>query len=65
MTEARERAARRLAAIILVDLDIEIEPAKLVQLLHDRWGRIAPLAHTIHSKSDETKPAPAANVGNT
>jgi hypothetical protein len=56
MTDEATRAERKLAALILTKLDVDIDPAKLREFIKSEWRTIAPLAHIVHSAPDYTKP---------
>lgn len=43
------RAAIQLAHLLSKDLDVQINPKKLADLIGDKWARISTLAHTVHN----------------
>lgn len=49
------RAEKKLAALLLVEADLAIEPEQVRALIREHWGTIAPLAHIIHEGPDYTK----------
>ncbi len=49
------RAERKLAALLLTQLDVDVEPAKVRAFIRQNWSTIAPLAHIVHSAPDYTK----------
>lgn len=53
-TEAA-RAEKKLAALLMVELDVSVEPAALRGFIKAKWQTIAPLAHIIHEAPDFTK----------
>jgi hypothetical protein len=55
MTDEATRAERKLAALLLTKLDIDVEPAKLRGFIKSEWQNIAPLAHIVHEAPDYTK----------
>lgn len=52
------RASRKLLALILVELDVDLDPTTLRRFIQGNWSKIAPLAHIIHGETDTTKPPP-------
>lgn len=58
MSEAL-RARRKLAALILTKLDVDIDPDKLARFVKEEWQTIAPLAHIVHAEPDYTKSPPS------
>lgn len=62
MTDEATRAERKLAALILTRLDVDIEPARLREFIKNEWRTIAPLAHIVHAAPDYTKAAPDYSV---
>lgn len=55
MTDEATRAERKLAALLLTKLDIDVEPTKLRGFIKSEWQNIAPLAHIVHEAPDYTK----------
>lgn len=49
------RAEKKLAALLLVEADLAIEPEQVRALIRKHWATIAPLAHIIHEAPDYTK----------
>lgn len=43
-------AERKLAALILLETDIEVSPGTLGAFIRQNWERLAPLAHIIHGR---------------
>lgn len=64
MTDEATRAERKLAALLLTKLDIDVEPARLRAFIKDEWGTIAPLSHIVHSAPDYTKSQQTTRLGN-
>jgi hypothetical protein len=58
VTDEATRAERKLAALVLTELDIDIEPAKLRDFVRKHWRTLAPLAHVVHEAPDYTKSSP-------
>lgn len=54
-TDEATRAERKLAALILTKLDVDIDPARIREFIKTEWRVIAPLAHIVHSAPDYTK----------
>lgn len=55
MTDEATRAEKKLAALVLVELDVSIEPAAIRGFIRKNWRTIAPLAHIVHAAPDYTK----------
>jgi hypothetical protein len=55
---ANHLAENKLAGLIALELDVIISGQTLGVFIRDNWARIAPLAHLIHGRTDDTKPAP-------
>lgn len=54
-TDEATRAEKKLAALLLIEADVTIEPAELRRFIKSHWQTIAPLAHIIHAAPDYTK----------
>lgn len=55
MTDEAARAERKLAALLLTELDVDVPPEKLRAFIKSKWATIAPLAHIVHAAPDYTK----------
>lgn len=55
MSDEATRAERKLAALMLTKLDVDVEPGKLRAFIKSEWSTIAPLAHIVHAAPDYTK----------
>lgn len=55
MSDEATRAERKLAALLLTKLDVDVEPSKLRAFIKSEWSTIAPLAHIVHAAPDYTK----------
>jgi hypothetical protein len=49
------RAAAHMAHLLFADLEIDLRPSQIEDFIQKRWARIAPLAHAIHGRPDDTK----------
>jgi hypothetical protein len=56
--EIRARAERKLAALLMLNADMEIDPAGLGVFIRANWDKLAPLAHLVHDRLDNTKDGP-------
>jgi hypothetical protein len=65
MTDEATRAERKLAALLLTKLDIDVEPAKLRGFIKSEWQNIAPLAHIVHEAPDYTKLGTTSRLNDT
>jgi hypothetical protein len=61
-----DKAERKLAAMLLLECDIDIAPGTLGAFIRQNWSTVAPLAHIIHGRKrgvqDNTKPSPGGGV---
>lgn len=55
-------AAKKLAGLIALELDFVVSDETLKAFIQQNWERIAPLAHLIHEKPDQTKAAYLASA---
>jgi hypothetical protein len=55
MADEAKRAERKLAALLLTKLDIDVPPEKVRNFIKSEWATIAPLAHIVHAAPDYTK----------
>lgn len=58
----QDKAERKLAALLLIECDIDIPPGTLGAFIRQNWTQVAPWAHLIHGRdkgvSDNSKPNP-------
>lgn len=52
---AADKAATKIAAMLLADLDIEVTAYQVERFIKMRWDKMAPLAHIVHEAPDRTK----------
>ncbi len=64
MADEATRAEKKLAALLLVHLDVSVEPAAIRNFIKAHWATIAPLAHIVHAAPDYTKSGTAQTSGN-
>lgn len=59
-------AERKLAALILLETDVDIASGDLGAFIREHWDRVAPLAHLIHGRDkgvpDTSKATTRANA---
>lgn len=48
--ENQRRAERKLAALLLIHADLEVDPDGLGVFIRENWAKISPLAHIIHGQ---------------
>lgn len=52
------RAATMIAALVYLDIGVDIEAGKILDFIRTRWPRLAPLVHAVHDAPDTTKYTP-------